>query len=212
MSKVKKVITGIHFFFLSQYQISLHIQWIRLNFALPVPFLVIHAASILVFHIFCCGSSGQIWLLLCTTFIFLKHCALFDYIIFLLRHLSSISYQLIELVNFVFYSWASEIWLHISFSTLFSANKKQKGSMPEILVYKWNHPSVFLMQTLTSCFFKLLRSAPHLLCTCSSTSPGPLVQLSSFLSFLPGRPLLFSFSYLFYGNFQVQPFSFLSLT
>lgn len=42
---------------------------------------------------------------------------------------------MIELENFVFYSWAAEIWLHISFSTLFSPNEKQKASMPERLVY-----------------------------------------------------------------------------
>lgn len=124
-----------YIFFMSQYQISWHVQWILLNFVLTVPFLVMHAASILVFHIYCCGSLGQICLFLCLTLIFLKHCALFDYIIFLLRHLSSINYQLIELENFVFYSWASEIWLHISFSSSFSPNKKQKASMPERLVY-----------------------------------------------------------------------------
>lgn len=56
--------------------------------------------------------------------------------------------------------------------------------------------------TLTSCFFMLFRSVPHMLCACLSTSPGSPIPMSNFLSFLSGRPLLFSLLCLFMCNFM----------
>lgn len=118
-----------------QYQISIQVHLILLKIALTLPFLVIHAGSILD------SKYGLLWqpwsnlLTLWHTFTFFKPCALLDHILFFLSHFSPLYYKLIELENFVFQSWTSEIWPHISFSNYFSVNKKQKPSIPQRLVY-----------------------------------------------------------------------------
>lgn len=136
-----------------------------------------------------CGSLGQIRLLLCHTLIFFKLCALSDCIIFFLRHLSPLNYQLIQLENFVFHSWASEIWLHISFSTLFSANKKAeilytwKASLPMESYIHLSHANNPLLILWLYMFLLCLSPALHLFFHLTRIS-SPVVQFFFFLSYL----------------------------
>lgn len=145
---------------MSQYPVSLQVQLILLNFSLTLSFLVIHDADVLVSNTDYCGNLGLTCLHLCYTFHLPQAlCPL------RLHHSPSQTSLITDRIRkLVFHSWASKIWPYISFSTLFSTNKKQKACLR--LVYSWNPVSIFLMQMIyphaESCFSALAYSAPVL--------------------------------------------------